>query len=108
MTIESEKTIEAHLVEGVRKRGGIALKLTSQFHRGLPDRLVLLPYKTISFVETKSTGKKPGRLQQMAMMKLSSLGYRTFVIDTQEDLDDYFDKMDTRLARIENELADEV
>lgn len=106
--LESEKTIEAHLRDGVQKRGGIALKLTSQFHRGMPDRLVLLPYKTICFVELKSTGKKPERLQNTAMMKLSTLGFRSYVIDSTEKLDDFFARMDRRLARIENELLDEI
>lgn len=106
--IESEKTIEAHLREGVQKRGGIALKLTSQFHRGMPDRLVLLPYKTICFVELKSTDQKPERLQQIAMLKLAGLGFRAFVIDSEAELEEFFRKMDARMARIEKELTDEV
>ena len=52
---ESEKDLEARLVAEVRKRGGMCIKQTSQFHRGLPDRLVLLPYHTQAFVELKSS-----------------------------------------------------
>lgn len=63
---ESEKKLEADLVEGCRRRGGMAVKLTSQFHRGLPDRLVLLPFRTVCFVELKSTGEKRTALQEVA------------------------------------------
>lgn len=97
---ESEKTLESHLVEGCRRRGGMTVKLTSQFHRGLPDRLVLLPYRTVCFVELKSTGKTRTALQEVAARQLEALGLRVFVVDSTEGLMEFFFKMDRRLARI--------
>ena len=70
---ESEKDLEARLVKEVETRGGMAIKLTSQFHRGLPDRLVLCPYHTMAFVEMKSTGKKPTALQDATPQRLRSM-----------------------------------
>lgn len=97
---ESEKDLEAALVTGCKRRGGMAIKLTSQFHRGLPDRLVLLPYRTVSFVELKSTGCKRTALQEVAATQLEALGFRVFVIDSTEGLMEFFYKMDRRLSRI--------
>jgi len=98
---ESEKDLEAALVSGVKKRGGLAVKLTSQFHRGLPDRLVCLPYRTVCFAEIKSTGKKRTQLQEVAAAQLETLGFRVFVIDSSEALWEFFQRMDRRIARIE-------
>jgi len=105
---ESEKTLETRLVSEIKARGGIALKFTSQFHRGIPDRIVLLPHRTIAFVEMKSTGEGPGPLQVRAMRMLVSLGFRCFVIDSTDSLDEFLAKMDSRLARINQELRDEI
>lgn len=102
--IESEKTLEAALVAGAKKRGGLAIKLTSQFHRGLPDRLVLLPYHTVCFVELKSTGKKRTPLQEAAATQLEALGFRVFVVDSAAGLFDFFARMDRRLKKIRNEI----
>ena len=97
---ESEKRLEADLVEGCKRRGGMAVKLTSQFHRGLPDRLVLLPWRTVAFVELKSTGEKRSALQEVAARQLEALGLRVFLVDSTEALMEFFWKMDKRIARI--------
>ena len=97
---ESEKNLEADLVEGCKRRGGMAVKLTSQFHRGLPDRLVLLPWRTVAFVELKSTGEKRSALQEVAARQLEALGLRVFLVDSTEALMEFFWKMDKRIARI--------
>ena len=102
---ESEKNLEQALVAGVKLRGGMAIKLTSQFHRGLPDRLVLLPYRTVCFVELKSTGAKRTRLQEVAAEQLDTLGFRTFIIDSSADLWEFFMKMDKRITRIEKAIG---
>lgn len=103
---ESEKTLEARLVSEVRKRGGIALKLTSQFHRGMPDRLVLLPYHTIAFVELKSTGEKPRPLQEVAISQLKAFRFTVRVVDSTESLDDLMKSFDERMKEQEA-LSDE-
>jgi len=86
---ESEKTIEARLVQEVKKLGGIALKHSSQFHRGMPDRIVILPTGLIYFIELKSSGKKPEGLQELAHKQLRDLGQTVYVIDSSEKLEDF-------------------
>jgi hypothetical protein len=80
--MDSEKLIEQRLREGVQNLGGIAIKLISAYLTGLPDRLVLLPGGRIYFVELKSTGKKPTKLQDFMFDKLRKLGFKVLVIDT--------------------------
>lgn len=83
---ESEKTLEARLVREIEARGGMALKYTSQFHRGIPDRICLLPGGLSIFVELKSTGKKPTKLQQHAIQQLNDIGHPAVVVDSTESL----------------------
>ena len=85
--MESEKVLEARLRKEVESRGWMALKLLSQLHRGLPDRLILAEYGITFFAEIKTTGKKPTRLQKHCHELLRRLGFRVFVIDTTESLE---------------------
>ena len=96
-TIESEKTLEARLVREIEARGGMALKYTSQFHRGIPDRICLLPGSMTIFVELKSTGKKPTKLQEYAMKKLAEMGHAVIVIDNTNDLEWLLEFIDNTL-----------
>ena len=84
---ESEKTLEARLVREIEARGGMALKYTSQHHRGIPDRICLMPYGRTYFVELKSTGKRPTKLQQHAIAQISALGFPAWVVDSTATLD---------------------
>ena len=82
----SEKLIERKLREGVKALGGIALKFSSPYHRGVPDRIVLMPGGWCYFVELKTTGKKPTKLQEKAISDLRRLGFDVRVIDRQSEL----------------------
>ena len=82
----SEKYIERKLREEVEKRGGICLKFQSMTDTGYPDRIILLPLGMISFVELKTRGKKPTKLQLMRHTQLREMGFPVFVIDDSEDI----------------------
>ena len=83
----SEKEIEAYLRIRVKKLGGIAYKFTSPGNDGVPDRLVLLPNGSISFVELKAPGKKPSKLQMVQINRIKNLGFEVNVIDSKELVD---------------------
>ena len=84
---ESEKVLEAELRERCKALGWMCIKLTSQYQRGLPDRLILMPGGRVCFAEIKTTGKKPTALQRVTHERLRALGYRVEVVDTSESLD---------------------
>lgn len=82
--IDSEKLIERTLVKLVKINGGMCIKLLCDQLIGLPDRLCLFPGRIIVFVELKTTGQKPKRIQTFMHNKLRALGFRVEVIDSVE------------------------
>ena len=89
----NEKLLEKKLREGVKKLGGVALKFGTEYHTGMPDRIVLMPGGQASFVETKSTGKKPTALQSKCLEALTVFGFKAVVIDSQEGLDEFLNDL---------------
>ena len=87
--INSEKVIERKLVEAVKANGGMCIKLLCDNLLGLPDRMVLMPHSKIAFVELKTTGQKPRRIQVFMHKKLKALGFRVEVIDTTEGINNF-------------------
>lgn len=88
-----EKEIEQALVKAVKARGGICPKLTSPGMDGMPDRMVLLPQGSISFVEVKAPGKKPRPLQVHRHEELRNLGFQVVVLDRLEQIGEMLDEI---------------
>ena len=86
MIAGNEKFLEKKLREEIKKIGGLAIKFTSPYFTGMPDRLVLMPNGNLWFVEVKSTGKKLRGIQQAQALRLQELGFKTRVIDSDESL----------------------
>lgn len=90
-TVNSEKVVEHKLVELVKINGGMCIKLLCDQLIGLPDRMCLFPGHKIVFVELKTTGRKPKRIQAYMHNKLRALGFRVEVIDTVESVINFVD-----------------
>ncbi len=84
-----EKDIEKYLRDEIKKLGGIAYKFVSLGNAGVPDRLVLLPFGQIYFVELKAPGKKTRAIQNRQIEKIEKLGFRVVVIDSKEQVNDF-------------------
>lgn len=80
----SEKVFERELSKFVEEREGMAVKLLSQFIKGLPDRMFLLPGGVVVFVEFKSTGKKPTKIQEYIHKRIHALEFQVLVVDSVE------------------------
>lgn len=80
----SEKVFERTLSKYVDDQGGMAVKLLSQFIKGLPDRMFLLKSGIVVFVEFKSTGKKPTKIQEYIHKRIQALGFPVLVVDSVE------------------------
>lgn len=88
-----EKTVEKELCCRVKNDlGGLALKFVSPGQNGVPDRIVLLPYGRIYFVETKAPGKKLRKLQGYVCDLIKQLGFEVLWIDTIEKVDAFVRK----------------
>ncbi|MGF7146317.1 hypothetical protein HNQ56_004784 [Anaerotaenia torta] len=88
-----EKTIEQKLVKAVKHMGGIAPKLVSPGFDGMPDRIVLLPYGKLGFVEVKAVGGKPRPLQLARHRILRELGFRVYVLDEEKQIESILRKI---------------
>ena len=83
----SEKAIEKYLFDRVKELGGVCLKYSNPNMAGYPDRVVLLPGGKTIWIELKSKGKKPTKLQKIRIASLKLLGHQVFVIDSRETVD---------------------
>lgn len=92
-TVDSEKVVERKLVELVKINNGMCIKLLCDQLIGLPDRLCLFPNHKIVFVETKTTGQKPRRIQAYMHKKLRALGFRVEVIDSIEGVKQFINSI---------------
>ena len=81
-----EYVIEDAFRNEVVRRGGLALKFTSQTMNGLPDRLVLLLGGKTAFVELKAPGKTMRPLQIKRKEQLEALGFPVFCVDRFEQI----------------------
>ena len=90
-----EKTIESKLKSAVKKMGGIAFKFTAPGINGVPDRLVLLPYGKLAFIELKAPGKDMRTLQVRRKRQLEQLGFLVYCIDSAEQIGGVLDAIQT-------------
>lgn len=87
----SEKALERYLVRRVKEEGGLCLKYSNPGMTGYPDRLCLLPGGKAVWVELKSKGEKPTRLQSLRHRALQDIGQRVYVADSREKVDEILD-----------------
>jgi len=84
----SEKSIERYLVEQAKQNGMLCLKYSNPNMVGYPDRLLVLPGGGVIWVELKSKGRKPAKIQQIRMAELAAMGHLAKVIDNKADIDE--------------------
>lgn len=88
----SEKAIEKYLVEQAEANGLLCLKYSNPNMVGYPDRLLVLPGGSVVWVELKSKGRKPTRIQQMRIAGLRNRGHYVWVIDNRKSVDSLMEK----------------
>ena len=84
----SEKSIEKYLIEQAEANGLLCLKYSNPNMVGYPDRLLLLPGGRVVWVELKSKGRKPTKIQQIRIAELIGMGHLVKVIDNKADIDE--------------------
>jgi len=88
-----EKEIEAKLRTKIDQIGGWALKFASPGTAGVPDRIVLLPYGELVFVELKAPGRQLRPLQLKRKRQLEGLGFKVYVVDSNKALDRFLQEV---------------
>ncbi len=84
----SEKSIEKYLIEQAEANGLLCLKYSNPNMVGYPDRLLVLPGGSVVWVELKSKGRKPTKIQQIRIAGLRNRGHYVWVIDNKADIDE--------------------
>ena len=90
--MQSEKQTERHLCRMVKALGGACYKWVSPGCSGVPDRIVVRPDGDVFFVELKSEGEKPTKLQRKRHNELRAKRCRVYVIDTKEKAKEVLDR----------------
>lgn len=88
-----ETEVERKLVDAVKNRGGICWKFVSPGTAGVPDRIILMPFGRIAFVEVKAPGEVPRPLQRSRHRLLRRLGFRVYVMDGKEQIGGMLDEI---------------
>lgn len=70
----TEANIERHLVEGVKKLGGLCLKFVSPSMAGVPDRLIITATGEVIFVELKTEIGRLSKIQKFVIGEMRKRG----------------------------------
>lgn len=88
-----EQALEQKFVKAVKAKGGLALKFVSPNYAGVPDRLILIAYGHIGFVEVKAPNQKPRKLQETRIRKLKQMGFKVYVLDHESQIGGIIDEI---------------
>lgn len=86
-----ERDIARYLVDRVHELGGEAYKFTSPSHRGVFDRLIVMPRGVVWFVELKSPTGRMSRLQELFQKRLTELGQRNVVLSSKDAVNNFIE-----------------
>ncbi len=100
-----ERDIEMKLIRAVRRSGGLALKFVSPNVNGVPDRLLLFMGGKVAFAEVKAPGEKPRPLQVHRMKQLRELGFRVYVIDSADQIQNLLDEINAEAKKEEDAVS---
>lgn len=83
----SEKSLERYLVEHVERLGGVCLKYYNPNVVGYPDRVILMPGGSVTWVELKGADGRLSELQKLRVRQLRAMGHAVNVCATRNDID---------------------
>ena len=84
-----EKEIESYLVAQVKAKGGRAYKFTSPAHRGVSDRIVVLPNGVVWFVELKTETGRLSPLQDAFRREINGMGGNYICLYGKKDVEQW-------------------
>lgn len=100
-----EKDVEDYLIKNIRKIGGMCEKWRAVDKRGVPDRIVILPWMGTFFVEVKSSDGTTTRLQEYTFVKIRNAGGAVYVVYGHEGVDKLMDEILTIKKKVDAEIA---
>lgn len=70
----TESGIERHLVDGVKKVGGMCVKFVSPGTPGVPDRIIITPDGNVIFAELKTETGRLAKIQRYTIGEMQKRG----------------------------------
>ena len=93
-----ERTVEQHLVQGLKKIGVPCVKFQPDHMRGMPDRMILLPGSRVIWCELKTQGGELEPIQVVRHRELQQAGQRVVVVWSIEQADDLIRQIKTGVS----------
>lgn len=93
-----EATVEDYLDACAVARGGDTRKFTSPQHVGVADRLLLIPFGLLWFVEVKTDKGRESGPQRRERERMLKLGFRAWCVYGKKDVDLLMVEVDEMLA----------
>lgn len=90
--MEREKDIEARVKKGIEDAGGLFFKFTSPGNDGVPDRIAVLPGRTV-YVELKTDTGRLSKLQRFQIRRLLKLRQQVCVVRGMKAAEDFISDM---------------
>ena len=82
-----ERSVEKHLVDGLKKIGVPCVKFIPDSMKGMPDRIILLPFGRVIWCELKTKGGRLEPIQEARHRELRRAGQQVEVVWSTEDAD---------------------
>lgn len=84
-----EKQLEKYFTRVLEMKKCLCWKFVSPGVAGVPDRIVILPWGRVIFVELKAPGKRLRKLQKVRREQLKEQNVDVWVIDSKEKVDKF-------------------
>ncbi len=82
----TESGIERHLVEGVKKLGGMCMKFVSPGTPGVPDRIIITADGRIIFTELKTETGRLAKIQRYTIGEMQKRGADVRIVKGMTDV----------------------
>lgn len=95
-----EKDIERHMVQKIKKMGGLCYKFVSPNNPGVPDRIVITPDGRSIYVELKTETGKLSSIQKHQIEKIRKCGADARVLYGWQDVKEFIESEVKMLAEV--------
>lgn len=92
--MKSEKRVEKYLKHKIEERNGLCYKWRAIDNRGVPDRVCMLPWMGIFFVEVKTLTGKASKAQELIFEKIKESGGIVFIVQGIPGIDKLMEFVD--------------
>tara|TARA_R110002167_G_scaffold185793_2_gene386572 strand:+ start:3280 stop:3558 length:279 start_codon:yes stop_codon:yes gene_type:complete len=87
---ELERDVEQYFSKVAKQIGALTYKWPASYHKGLPDRILILSSGDVWFVEIKRTLGRVSKRQKYVLETLRKQCCKTAILSGKSDVDEFF------------------